>query len=55
MQMAFGGMGATTRLAIKSVEDLKGRKWDEKLFTELSEKLAMEFQLDEDVPGGMAK
>lgn len=55
METAFGGMGPTTIIASESVKGLRGRKWDKKLFAEISEKLATEFQMAEDVPGGMAK
>uniref|UniRef100_A0A914HVF7 Dolichyl-diphosphooligosaccharide--protein glycosyltransferase subunit 2 n=1 Tax=Globodera rostochiensis TaxID=31243 RepID=A0A914HVF7_GLORO len=55
MQMAFGGMGATTRMASKPTQNLKGRIWDEALFNDLSGALADEFRLPENVPGGMAK
>lgn len=55
MEMTFGGMGPTTRMASESKKGVGGRKWDQKLFAEISEKLAIEFQLGEDVPGGMAK
>jgi xanthine dehydrogenase/oxidase len=57
LRMAFGGVGPTTRMAKCSMDDdrLKGMRWDGHLLEEISRRLAQEFCLPEDVPGGMAK
>lgn len=55
MQMAFGGVGPTTRFATNAVENLGGMAWDKTFLDLLSARLAEEFCLPEDAPGGMAK
>ena len=55
MQMAFGGVGPTTRLATNAVENLQGMAWNKAFFDFVSARLAEEFCMPEDAPGGMAK
>jgi hypothetical protein len=52
--MAFGGVGPTTRMA-KSTNGFEGMEWNEKIFEQISQKLAEEFCVSEGAPGGMAK
>lgn len=42
---AFGGMGPTTRLAVKTNPTLAGQNWDEQTLNRVTDSLAEEFRL----------
>ncbi|XP_073949617.1 xanthine dehydrogenase-like [Choristoneura fumiferana] len=54
-RLCFGGMGPTTRCAVKSSELMKGLTWNNKILSAVCDSLAREFELDISVPGGMAE
>jgi xanthine dehydrogenase/oxidase len=53
--MAFGGMAATTVMAIKTAQALIGREWDEKMLEDAYTLLIDELPLSPDAPGGMVQ
>uniref|UniRef100_A0A914EMA0 Xanthine dehydrogenase n=2 Tax=Acrobeloides nanus TaxID=290746 RepID=A0A914EMA0_9BILA len=53
LKISFGGMAPVTKLALETVTNVKGRKIDETLLEDISNKLTDEFKLPPDVPGGM--
>ncbi|KAI6200324.1 Ferredoxin [Aphelenchoides besseyi] len=55
LRFAFGGMAPTTKLSVDAIEETRGRKWDEDLLRDVTDRLSREFALPAGVPGGMAK
>lgn len=55
IRIAFGGMAPTTKLALNTMEQLKGKKWNQALLDEGLELISKEFALPPGVPGGMAR
>lgn len=53
LRLAFGGMGPTTILALKTGSRLQGRCWGEELLQAALSSLADEMTLDPSSPGGM--
>lgn len=53
ISMAFGGMAATTVMATKTAEKLKGRTWNESTLESSMDSLLEEMILDPGAPGGM--
>ncbi|KAJ0029771.1 hypothetical protein NQD34_004768, partial [Periophthalmus magnuspinnatus] len=53
LRLAFGGMGPTTIVALKTSNALRGRTWGEKLLQSACSSLADEMTLDPSCPGGM--
>lgn len=53
-KLCFGGMGPSTKCALKSSSLLIGRHWDQSLLRSSLDCLTEELQLDISVPGGMA-
>lgn len=53
--MAFGGMAPTVKVAKNAVKGIKGSLWDTELCELVSQKLAEEFRLPSNVPGGFFK
>lgn len=54
-KLCFGGMGPTTRCAVRSSELMKGLKWNNEMLSAVCDSLVREFELDISVPGGMAE
>ncbi|CRK91710.1 CLUMA_CG005356, isoform A [Clunio marinus] len=55
MELAFGGMAATTILASKTSNAVKGKTWDRSLIEIANKSLIEEVQLSSDAPGGMIR
>ncbi|XP_059183934.1 xanthine dehydrogenase/oxidase isoform X2 [Centropristis striata] len=53
LRLSYGGMAATTILAKKTANRLRGRHWGEELLQEACSSLAEEVTLDPSAPGGM--
>ncbi|XP_028255483.1 xanthine dehydrogenase/oxidase-like [Parambassis ranga] len=53
LRLSYGGMAATTVLAMKTASKLVGRSWGEELLQEACSSLAEEMTLNPSVPGGM--
>uniref|UniRef100_A0A4W6FUD7 Xanthine dehydrogenase n=1 Tax=Lates calcarifer TaxID=8187 RepID=A0A4W6FUD7_LATCA len=53
LRLSYGGMAATTVLAKRTANRLRGRCWGEELLQEACSTLAEEMTLDPSVPGGM--
>ncbi|KAK2857221.1 hypothetical protein Q5P01_005956 [Channa striata] len=53
LRLSYGGMAATTVLAKKTANRLRGRCWGEELLQEACSSLADEMTLDPSAPGGM--
>ncbi|KAK5891015.1 hypothetical protein CgunFtcFv8_018312 [Champsocephalus gunnari] len=53
LRLSYGGMAATTKLAMKTANRLLGRPWREELLQEACSSLAEEMTLDPSAPGGM--
>ncbi|KAL3045459.1 hypothetical protein OYC64_013683 [Pagothenia borchgrevinki] len=53
LKLSYGGMAATTKLAMKTGNKLLGRPWGEELLQEACSSLAEEMTLDPSAPGGM--
>ncbi|XP_033106622.1 xanthine dehydrogenase/oxidase-like [Anneissia japonica] len=53
--MAIGGMAPTTKLAVKTVNFMVKRSWNQFLLEEVSSLLADEMSLPPDAPGGMVE
>uniref|UniRef100_H3CM91 Xanthine dehydrogenase/oxidase n=1 Tax=Tetraodon nigroviridis TaxID=99883 RepID=H3CM91_TETNG len=53
LKLSYGGMAATTVMAVKTANRLVGRSWGEELLQEACSSLAEEMTLDPSVPGGM--
>ena len=51
---AYGGMGPTTRLAVKSNPLMKNQQWTDEVLNKMTDSLAAEFHLPANVPGGFA-
>lgn len=51
--MAFGGMGATTLIALKTSRLLEGKEWEQEIVETVSESLCDELPLSPGAPGGM--
>ncbi|KAK0398793.1 hypothetical protein QR680_002757 [Steinernema hermaphroditum] len=55
MSISFGGMAPTTKLALETVMDLKGREWNGAFLEDVISKISKEFPLPPGVPGGMPR
>ncbi|CAG2255817.1 XDH [Mytilus edulis] len=55
MAMAFGGMAPTTVMAVKTMKEVVGRKWDESLIDDVCRLMADDLQLTPGAPGGMVE
>ncbi|XP_076100385.1 xanthine dehydrogenase/oxidase-like isoform X2 [Mytilus galloprovincialis] len=55
MSMAFGGMAPTTVMAVKTMKEVVGRKWDESLIDDVCRLMADDLQLTPGAPGGMVE
>ena len=55
LKIAFGGMAPTTKLALESVSEAIGKKWDKEFSEEITNKILKEFSLPPGVPGGMSR
>uniref|UniRef100_UPI00398EF4B5 xanthine dehydrogenase/oxidase n=1 Tax=Pristiophorus japonicus TaxID=55135 RepID=UPI00398EF4B5 len=53
--LSYGGMGPTTVSAMKTSEQLLGKKWNEELLQEACSLLAAELTLSPSAPGGMVQ
>ncbi|XP_062236272.1 xanthine dehydrogenase/oxidase [Platichthys flesus] len=53
LKLSYGGMAATTVLAVKTANRLVGRCWEEELLQVACSSLAEEMTLDPSAPGGM--
>eukprot|EP00066_Takifugu_rubripes_P003798 XP_003966667.1 PREDICTED: xanthine dehydrogenase/oxidase [Takifugu rubripes] len=53
LKLSYGGMAATTVMAVQTVNKLVGRCWGEELLQEACSSLAEEMVLDPSAPGGM--
>jgi xanthine dehydrogenase/oxidase len=55
VSIAFGGMAPKTVMAIKTMNALNGKKFEESSFAEARSVMRDEFRMPEDVPGGQAE
>ncbi|XP_052058893.1 xanthine dehydrogenase/oxidase-like isoform X1 [Mytilus californianus] len=55
MAMAFGGMAPTTVMAVKTMKEVVGRKWDDSLIDDVCRLMADDLQLTPGAPGGMVE
>ncbi|CAB3405985.1 unnamed protein product [Caenorhabditis bovis] len=53
IRISFGGMAPTTKLALDTMDDLKGRVWNRDLLDRALDALSVEMALPPGVPGGM--
>ncbi|CAJ0569018.1 unnamed protein product, partial [Mesorhabditis spiculigera] len=53
--ISYGGMDIFTKLALKTMAHLKGKKWNKALLDEGIDSISKEFALKPDVPGGMPR
>ncbi|CAI5447919.1 unnamed protein product [Caenorhabditis angaria] len=54
-RISYGGMAPVTKLALKTMEQLKGKKWDKRILEVALNSLNDEMKLPSNVPGGMAQ
>ncbi|KHJ94048.1 putative xanthine dehydrogenase, small subunit [Oesophagostomum dentatum] len=55
IRISFGGMAPTTKLALNTMKNLKGKKWNKSLLEEGFDNISKEFPLPPGVPGGMPR
>uniref|UniRef100_A0A1I7XZV4 xanthine dehydrogenase n=1 Tax=Steinernema glaseri TaxID=37863 RepID=A0A1I7XZV4_9BILA len=55
LSIAFGGMAPTTKLALETVKNLQGRKWNGEFLEDVVARIGKEFALPPGVPGGMSR
>ncbi|KAJ8309320.1 hypothetical protein KUTeg_014194 [Tegillarca granosa] len=55
MALAFGGMAPTTVMAVKTMKQVIGRKWEDNLVTDVCNLLKDDLPLDPSAPGGMVE
>ncbi|KAK6012109.1 CO dehydrogenase flavoprotein [Ostertagia ostertagi] len=55
IRISFGGMAPTTKLALKTMEQLTGMEWSQPLLDLGLDLISKEFALPAGVPGGMAR
>ncbi|XP_015122613.1 xanthine dehydrogenase [Diachasma alloeum] len=51
--LAYGGMAPTTRLAVKTCEQMLGKRWNSDMLESTYRSLIEEFPLEDSAPGGM--